>query len=266
MKKAFGLTAIIFLAIVFNAYGGVPQLINYQGKLTDKAGAAVSDGNYNVVFKIYNAVSGGTALWSETWNSSTSQIKTVGGVFNAMFGTYQTIPITFFSQNQTTYLGITVGTDSEMTPRQKITSVGYAFEAGNGVPQGAIMMWSGAINQIPAGWALCNGTNGTPDLRDRFIAGAGNTYAVGATGGEATHVLTIAEMPSHTHIQSPHHHQVGWDSQSKTNGNSDIKPLSGSTNGYNDSTDTTATNQNTGGGAAHNNLPPYYALAFIMKL
>ncbi|MCX5905264.1 MAG: hypothetical protein NTV89_17740, partial [Proteobacteria bacterium] len=187
MKKAkitgVFLLTILTVSLLFavpHSYSGVPQLINYQGKLTDKNGSAVPNGSYDATFSIYDVASGGTALWSETWTTSTSQIKTVGGVFNAMLGTYLTIPATFFSQNQTTYLGIKVGTDSEMIPRQKITSVGYAFSAGNaetansasnGVPQGAIMMWSGAINQIPAGWALCNGTNGTPDLRDRFIVG-----------------------------------------------------------------------------------------------
>lgn len=55
------------------------------------------------------------------------------------------------------------------------------------IPAGVIVMWSGAANAIPSGWALCNGSNGTPDLRNRFIVGAGDTYAVGASGGASTH-------------------------------------------------------------------------------
>ena len=66
-------------------------------------------------------------------------------------------------------------------------------------PVGIITMWSGAISNIPTGWALCDGNNGTPNLTDRFIVGAGNDYTVGATGGEATHTLTENEMPKHRH-------------------------------------------------------------------
>jgi microcystin-dependent protein len=67
------------------------------------------------------------------------------------------------------------------------------------IPVGLITMWSGSIVSIPAGWALCNGTSGTPDLRDRFVVGAGSTYAVGATGGENTVTLDTTQIPSHTH-------------------------------------------------------------------
>lgn len=67
------------------------------------------------------------------------------------------------------------------------------------VPAGVILMWSGSIASIPSGWALCNGTGGTPDLRDRFVIGAGGSYAVGVTGGAATTTLSTANLPSHTH-------------------------------------------------------------------
>lgn len=67
------------------------------------------------------------------------------------------------------------------------------------LPAGVITMWSGSIASIPSGWVLCNGSNGTPDLRDRFVVGAGSTYAVGATGGANTVTLTTNNLPSHTH-------------------------------------------------------------------
>jgi microcystin-dependent protein len=64
---------------------------------------------------------------------------------------------------------------------------------------GMIMLWSGSIASIPSGWALCNGSGGTPDLRDRFVVGAGSSYAVNATGGATTVTLSTANMPAHTH-------------------------------------------------------------------
>ena len=67
------------------------------------------------------------------------------------------------------------------------------------IPVGVITLWSGSIASIPSGWALCNGSAGTPDLRDRFVVGAGSTYAVGATGGANTVTLDTTQIPSHTH-------------------------------------------------------------------
>ena len=72
-------------------------------------------------------------------------------------------------------------------------------DLANAVPSGIICMWSGESTAIPSGWHLCDGEEGTPDLRDRFIVGAGSTYKVKDTGGEASHKLTTNEMPSHNH-------------------------------------------------------------------
>ncbi|WP_271782233.1 hypothetical protein [Aquimarina algiphila] len=70
---------------------------------------------------------------------------------------------------------------------------------GLSMPIGSIMMWSGSVASIPKGWALCNGANGTPDLRNRFIVGAGSSYNVGAKGGADQVTLTQNQMPSHYH-------------------------------------------------------------------
>jgi len=75
-------------------------------------------------------------------------------------------------------------------------------EQGYSIPAGLIAKWSGSVLNIPAGWALCNGTNGTPDLRNRFVVGAGSTYSVGATGGADSVTLTAAQMPTHNHTAS----------------------------------------------------------------
>lgn len=75
-------------------------------------------------------------------------------------------------------------------------------ELKEAVPSGIIVMWSGASDAIPSGWYLCDGQNGTPDLRNRFIVGAGSSYEVGNTGGSDSVTLTTEQMPSHTHGSS----------------------------------------------------------------
>ncbi len=119
---------------------------------------------------------------------------------------------------------------------------------------GMIIMWSGAISNIPSGWVLCDGNNNTPNLRDRFIVGAGSSYAVAATGGVDSVTLTIAQMPNHSH---PIQIRTGIDDNnfSFNQGFSSDAPTSGGT--FNSNTE--------GGGQSHENRPPYYALAFIMK-
>jgi hypothetical protein len=89
----------------------------------------------------------------------------------------------------------------------------YADFASASVPDGLVIMWEGAVETIPAGWQLADGTNGTNDLRNRWVIGAGSTYSVGANGGSntntstdaltiATHTLTNAEIAAHTHTWS----------------------------------------------------------------
>jgi microcystin-dependent protein len=70
------------------------------------------------------------------------------------------------------------------------------------IPTGAILLWSGSTGSIPSGFVICDGTNSTPDLRDRFVVGAGNTYAVDATGGANTVALAEANLAAHTHSVS----------------------------------------------------------------
>ena len=114
---------------------------------------------------------------------------------------------------------------------------------------GMILLWSGAETAIPSGWNLCDGNNSTPDLTDKFVVGAGSTYAVNATGGEATHTLTEAEMPAHTHTYTKPSGSLGVTPQATSASRPPASDNTGST----------------GGGAAHENLPPYYALCYIMK-
>lgn len=176
--------------------------------------------------------------------------------------------------------GVTA-TTAELNTLDGVDTAGTGFGY---VPQGGIIMWSGAISAIPAGWALCDGTSGTPDLTGRFVvhadADTGGTYAPGDTGGADSVTLTESQIPAHTHAFSgttnsdgSHTHTYLGSNFSNTAVNS--FPLVGVNNGA--TTRTTdaggahthafsGTTDSTGGGTSHENRPPYYALAYIMKL
>jgi len=230
-------------------------------------------------------------------------------------------------------LGGSSGTSGQVVVSQ---GIGNPPAWGNAFVTGMIMMWSGSIASIPSGWALCNGASGTPDLRDRFVVGAGSTYAVNATGGSATTTLLEANLPSHTHSISAsgttsgqsagHTHTFSGTTsgQSQTHNHAitisdpghqhvlDIRnAMNGTTLGggapvygqgtsntqtavtgitassgnasqdhnhtYSGTTSdvsanhthtvtVTGTSGATGSGTSFTNLPPYYALAYIMKL
>jgi hypothetical protein len=140
------------------------------------------------------------------------------------------------------------------------------------VPSGSILLWSGSTGSVPAGWLLCDGTNGTPDLRDRFIIGAGNNYAVNATGGTAdavvvshTHAATVID-PGHIHvIKSQNQDQ----SDNHFNNAAGANSLNGTANGDRNTnsgvTGISVTNASAGVSGTGANIPPYYALAYIQK-
>ncbi|APR88473.1 Phage tail fiber protein [Minicystis rosea] len=123
------------------------------------------------------------------------------------------------------------------------------------LPRGLILMWAGALADIPAGWALCDGTQGTPDLRDKFVVGAGSSYSVGATGGADQVTLTVNQMPAHTHVVPG---AYGTDDKNFGDGGSFATGDTPTQNNVN--------SQSTGGNAPHENRPPYRAVFFIMKL
>jgi hypothetical protein len=198
------------------------------------------------------------------------------------------------------------------------------------LPTGIITMWSGSIATIPTGWYLCDGTNGTPNLKDRFIVGAGNTYAVSATGGSAdatlpTHTHTLSSSGTTSGTSNDHSHSVSGGTSAENTGHNHnfnfafnttnsttASPVNGGamlgvtggntvfftndgtpyTNGGGSGTTgdisnnhnhtfgatsggqsaghthtvtVTGTSGATGNSATNANLPPYYALAYIMK-
>lgn len=139
---------------------------------------------------------------------------------------------------------------------------------GGFIPTGGIIIWSGSSSAIPTGWLLCNGSSGTPDLRNRFVVGATSTYAVGATGGSTdaivvahTHTGTTASSGSHSHTYNEPYYNSG----------AAAYPAQGSTYTQSATTSTagahthTFTTDSSGSSGTNANLPPYYALCYIMK-
>jgi hypothetical protein len=156
------------------------------------------------------------------------------------------------------------------------------------LPVGMIIMWYGNVATIPYGWALCNGDSGTPDLRNKFVVGAGDTYNPAATGGAASVTATTANNGAHTHsgitgntalsiAQMPDHTHAGSATVMTPSGSGQSVH-----NASNQRGTTTLTVANTGGGQGHTHtissdgahthsvvvstVPPYYALCYIMKV
>ena len=141
------------------------------------------------------------------------------------------------------------------TSGQVLTTIGgvATWSTTSTVPSGMIAMWHGTIANIPAGWVICDGTNGTPNLLQRFVQGVATAATEpGATGGAATVALSVAQMPSHTHAITDRK----WGTSGGGAYNASVQ------------SGTTVSNKNTGSagsGSAHQNEPPYYDVAFIMK-
>lgn len=137
----------------------------------------------------------------------------------------------------------------------------YGTSSNAFVQSGIICMWAGSVASIPSGWQLCNGTNGTPDLRDRFIMGAGSTYNPGDTGGISTH----------THTENAHMHLVDPPNTTTTGSNyaASVTPgLSGAAWDHTHNVNIASFDSSYGSSTINNTttLPPYYALCYIMKL
>jgi hypothetical protein len=131
------------------------------------------------------------------------------------------------------------------------------------VPAGAILMWSGTLASVPSGWKLCDGTNGTPDLRDRFIYGWTAGADPGGTGGTSTH--SHDDHAAHSHGPGTLGGTTGVNSTQSAQLVGVINVAAdGHTHGFSVTTGATANNSAQSHSSA-NHLPPYFKLAFIMK-
>jgi microcystin-dependent protein len=172
---------------------------------------------------------------------------------------------------------------------------GPVGDTGTAAPTGGMVLWP--TETPPANWLLCEGqavsrttynalfavlgttygagdgstTFNLPNMKGRVVVGLDPAQTefdtMGETGGAKTHTLTEAEMPSHTHVQNPHDHDMTVRTSSTAGG---AAPMAGSVSGSGGTDtsniqNTTAVNQNTGGGGAHNNLQPYIVLRWMVK-
>jgi hypothetical protein len=191
-----------------------------------------------------------------------------------------------YVDDQITHISLTPGPQG---PAGATGATGAQGPAGSNatIPSGIVVMWSGSSATIPSGWLLCNGANGTPDLRDRFVIGAGNTYNVGANGGskDATlishsHGASVNEDAHKHFISAIHidnrdfsgtgrtnyqHHGLVADGDPETPGQNDPNKAAGSYTTSATTGITVSINPQGSGNGINANLPPYYALCYIMK-
>ena len=305
------------------AAGGqtVPYSFNYQGVLRGGSGELLGTVPKTVEFRLYNQAVNGSVLWGRSY----AVLLDTNGLFNVELSDEAGSVLvanaklqTVIAGNSALYLGLKVSGANEIAPRQQLLAVPFAMMAGdvkqtsggltvNGtltvtntvkvnapaafdgygtIPIGGIIMWSGNTNTIPSNWSLCNGANGTPDLRDRFVVGAGSNYVVQAKGGTTNVTLTASQIPAHKHV-----YEDGYFNESLISSgiytNAQNSALNG---GVTDATTVGAANSglygsnahdsnnnyiywrgmytsNDGGsGASHENRPPYFALYYIMRM
>jgi hypothetical protein len=155
----------------------VPQLVNIQGRLADDLGEPLLDGSHQVIFSIYTAASGGAPAWTSTRN-----VTTLEGVFGATLGESIALPDSVF-ENASLWLGLAVEADPEMTPRQRLTSVPYAFRTSTPPPSTPpVILWSGSCSTQ----SLSGTGSFVPFCLDTVIMDTAAGYLDGSSGTDVT--------------------------------------------------------------------------------
>ena len=221
-----------------------------EGKLFD------GDGDFGTSGQLL-ASDGTDTVWIDASTTSVANANNVGTNVNST----NSDQFVTFVENNSGNNPIRVDAGLKYNPStNRLTAGSYAGDGSalTGIESfvtGMIILWSGAADAIPSGFALCDGNNSTPNLSGRFVVGydaSNSDYDVNDTGGSESVTLTVNQIPAHTHninlavrafYQEPRNFGVGTDGSA------------------NNSEDTGST----GGGQSHENRPPFYALCYIMK-
>ena len=267
------------------------ELAEKQDKLTGTQGQVVGVDDQGQAMAQddtrYLKAAGGRGVGTYTFQRSQTQVDAIiingdfspmGSIFFDDDGSAQLFVCSDQNIKGGVYLATRAPTNGDILANLHVSTPGKSYPdtcvatkkyVDQSMPSGVIVLWSGAANAIPTGWALCNGQNGTPDLRDRFVLGAGNKYAVGEKGGEETVTLSELQIPGHTHDQDYSTAYAQYTADSNTAAKALDKRSDGATGFYmTDGNYIVGTTQKNHHSAteAHNNMPPYYTLCYIMKL
>jgi len=158
---------------------------------------------YATNFSTGNALITGGALSGLTSVGVTGTLTTATAI--ATNATINNLTVTTrMTATNATLIGSNVATSTATTPSYNSNNSSIATTAyvNSVLPQGVILMWSGASTSIPVGWRICDGNYGTPNLVDRFVVGAGGSYTVGDTGGASNVAIATSNLPAHSHSLS----------------------------------------------------------------
>lgn len=226
----------------------------------------------NPTFNTYGDDTSFPILATMNANPANTSTGVIGNLQGGIYARANHLEVTFADPNANAKNTFIVDTLAQSTVTNRSTALADTNFVHQILPYGSIIMWYGNTTNIPFGWTLCNGSNGTPNLIDRFVVGAGNTYDPADTGGRTDTVL-----PQHSHdITEPqndgnpgHKHQIyyynGTGGGEPSGTGSSSSPTS---TGYNtEYAETGITINDTGvADVTTTNLPPYYALCYIMKI
>ena len=181
--RCLGLAALLCMAFAAFSIAQVPQLINYQGVLTNSAGSPIN-GTQSIKFSIYSATAGGSEVWTET-----QSVSVQNGLFNVLLGSVTPIPYSVFDASER-YLALKVGSDPEMTPRKKLASTGYSFKANdadhlNGRTIPSVVSSVAGVTNDGGNVDIVAGSNVTVTPDD-----AGNKITISASGGGGSGDIT----------------------------------------------------------------------------